>query len=104
MEMRLKFDEAIYGVDKKINIDVTEECDECNGAGGHNPKTCSTCHGSGQVRTTSNTILGQIVTNQTCPDCHGKGKTFEIWNPTEYEQYSIKCREFAVQNAKLIKW
>ena len=34
----------------------------------------------------------------------GKGKTFEIWNPTEYEQYSIKCREFAVQNAKLIKW
>ena len=38
MEMRLKFDEAIYGVDKKINIDVTEECDECNGVGGHNPK------------------------------------------------------------------
>ena len=77
MEMRLKFDEAIYGTEKKINIDVTEECDECNGAGGTGASTCSTCHGSGQVRTTTNSILGQIVTNQTCPDCDGKGKTFK---------------------------
>ena len=59
MEMRLKFDEAI------------------NGAGGTGASTCSTCHGSGQVRTTTNSILGQIVTNQTCPDCDGKGKTFK---------------------------
>ena len=34
----------------------------------------------------------------------GKSKTFEIWNPEEYELYSKKCRDFAVQNAKLIKW
>lgn len=34
----------------------------------------------------------------------GKGKTFEIWNPDEYEVYSKKCREFAIKNAKLIKW
>lgn len=34
----------------------------------------------------------------------GKGKTFEIWNKDEYEKYSIKCREFAINNAKLIKW
>ena len=97
MEMRLKFDEAIYGVDKKINIDVTEVCDECNGAGGHNPKTCSTCHGSGQVRTTSNTILGQIVTNQTCPDCHGKGKTFEkTCTECRGKGYTIKNKTITV--------
>ena len=77
LEMRLKFDEAIYGTEKKINIDVTEECDECNGTGGTGATTCSTCHGSGQVRATTNSILGQIVTNQTCPDCDGKGKTFK---------------------------
>lgn len=77
MEMRLKFDEAIYGTEKKINIDVTEECNECDGEGGKGSKTCSTCHGSGQVRTTTNSILGQIVTNQTCPECNGKGKTFK---------------------------
>ena len=34
----------------------------------------------------------------------GKGKTFEIWNPDKYEEYSKKCRDFAIQNAKLIKW
>lgn len=34
----------------------------------------------------------------------GKGKTFEIWNPKEYEEYSSKCRSFAVKNATLIKW
>ena len=34
----------------------------------------------------------------------GKGKTFEIWNPKTYEEYSAKCRSFAVKNATLIKW
>jgi len=34
----------------------------------------------------------------------GKGRTFEIWNPKEYEEYSAKCRSFAVKNATLIKW
>ncbi len=34
----------------------------------------------------------------------GKGKTFEIWNSDEYEKYSKECREFAINNAKLIKW
>lgn len=33
----------------------------------------------------------------------GKGKIFEIWKPEEYEQYSKKCREFAVKNPNLIK-
>jgi len=40
-------------------------------------------------------------------DCNalfvGKGKIFEIWNPNEYEKYSQKCREFAIQNSNLIK-
>ncbi len=33
----------------------------------------------------------------------GKGKIFEIWKPEEYEEYSKKCREFAVKNTNLIK-
>ena len=33
----------------------------------------------------------------------GKGKTFEIWKPEEYEEYSKKCREFAIKNSNLIK-
>ena len=34
----------------------------------------------------------------------GKGKIFEIWKPEEYEEYSQKCRSFAIENAHLIKW
>ncbi len=34
----------------------------------------------------------------------GKGSTFEIWNPDAFEKYSKECREFAIQNAKMIKW
>ena len=97
MEMRLKFDEAIYGTEKKINIDVTEECNECDGEGGKGSKTCSTCHGSGQVRTTTNSILGQIVTNQTCPECNGKGKTFKTTcSECRGKGYTIKNKTITV--------
>ena len=77
MQMKLKFDEAIYGTEKKINLDVIEDCNECDGQGGFHEKTCSTCNGRGTVQTHTNSILGPIITNTTCPDCHGKGKTFK---------------------------
>ena len=77
MQMKLKFDEAIYGTEKKINLDVIEDCSECDGKGGFHEKTCSTCNGRGSVQTHTNSILGPIITNTTCPDCHGKGKTFK---------------------------
>ena len=34
MRMDLTFEEAIYGCEKKFNLDVVEECDECGGKGG----------------------------------------------------------------------
>ena len=77
MQVKLSFDEAIYGTDKKINLDVVEDCDECSGKGGFHARTCETCDGRGTVQTRTNSILGQIVTNSTCPDCNGKGKTYK---------------------------
>ena len=77
MQMKLKFDEAIYGCEKKINLDVVEDCDECDGKGGFHEKTCPTCGGKGTVQSQTNSILGPIITNTTCPECHGKGVTFK---------------------------
>ncbi|MDO4996529.1 MAG: molecular chaperone DnaJ [Bacilli bacterium] len=77
MRMDLTFDEAIYGCEKKFSIDVIEDCDECDGVGGFDAKTCSTCHGAGTVTTQQQTILGSFMSKTTCPDCHGKGKTFK---------------------------
>ena len=77
MRMELSFKEAIYGCEKKFTIEVVDDCDECNGEGGFDSKTCSTCHGQGTVTTQQNTILGSFMSKTTCPDCHGAGKTFK---------------------------
>ena len=77
MQMQLEFAEAVYGCEKKFTLDVTEECDSCDGEGGHDAKTCSTCHGAGTITSQQQTILGSFLSKTTCPDCHGKGKTFK---------------------------
>jgi MraZ protein len=33
----------------------------------------------------------------------GKGKTFEIWNPKEYEKYYLKAKEMAMLNRDALK-
>ena len=77
MRMSVEFDEAVYGTEKKFNLDVVEECDECNGRGGFDAETCSTCHGSGTITTQQTTILGSFMSKTTCPDCGGLGKTYK---------------------------
>lgn len=77
MRMKLDFDEAIYGCEKKFNLDVVEDCEECDGEGGFHAKECSTCHGSGTVTTHQQTILGSFLSKSPCPDCNGSGKTFK---------------------------
>lgn len=77
MQMKLEFDEAIYGCEKKFTLDVTEDCESCDGEGGHDAKTCSTCHGAGTITQQQQTILGSFLSKSTCPDCHGTGKTYK---------------------------
>lgn len=77
MRMKLDFEEAIFGTDKKFDLDVVEDCEECNGKGGFDEEKCSTCHGSGTITTEQHTILGSFVSKTTCPDCEGTGKTFK---------------------------
>ncbi len=77
MRVHLDFDDAVFGCNKKINVDVVEECDECDGKGGYGEEKCSTCHGSGTITTEQHTILGSFLSKTTCPDCGGAGKTFK---------------------------
>ncbi len=77
VRLELSFMEAVFGTKKDIDLTVNEECPECKGAGGHNPKTCKTCNGRGKVVTQARTIFGVMQTESTCPDCEGVGKTFE---------------------------
>lgn len=77
VRMKLTFEEAVYGTKKDLNLDVIEECDECNGEGGFHETTCEKCHGSGTITSEQRTILGSFLSKTTCPNCGGKGKVFQ---------------------------
>ena len=76
-EVRLTFEEAIYGCEKDLKIDVNEKCPECDGEGGFDKETCSNCHGSGTVTSEQRTLFGTFMTKTTCSSCGGTGKTFK---------------------------
>ena len=75
--MTIDFEEAAFGCKKDINIDVVEDCDECNGDGGFNKTTCSNCHGSGVITSEQRTMFGSFLSKTTCPYCNGTGNSFE---------------------------
>ena len=75
--LTLTFKEAAFGVEKDINISRVEECSECHGTGakpGTAYKTCPKCGGTGTLRYTQNTPLGQMVNTRVCDSCKGTGK------------------------------
>ncbi|URN94339.1 MAG: molecular chaperone DnaJ [Candidatus Pristimantibacillus lignocellulolyticus] len=75
--MTIEFKEAVFGKETEITIPRTENCDTCTGTGakpGTTPKTCSTCHGSGQQEVVQNTPFGRIANRRVCQTCRGTGK------------------------------
>lgn len=78
--LELSFEEAVFGVEKQIKLNLEVACEHCKGSGaepGHDVKTCPTCKGSGQVVTVTRTILGNIQQAQACSECRGTGKVPE---------------------------
>lgn len=73
----IEFEEAAFGCTKEVNIPRMEHCEACSGTGcadGTTPETCSTCRGTGTVRTAHRTALGTIQTQSPCNQCGGTGK------------------------------
>ena len=71
-DLHLEFDEAVFGVDKQVNVRRHETCDACRGTGaapGKAPVSCRSCNGRGQVRYQQ----GFFSIARTCPACHGAG-------------------------------
>jgi len=78
MQVKLTFEEAVFGVEKEIEFQRDETCSRCNGNGaepGTAPVKCTTCNGQGEVRQVRQTFLGQMVQTATCPACNGRGET-----------------------------
>jgi molecular chaperone DnaJ len=86
-EIEVKFEDAVSGIEKQINVKRTEQCRVCRGDGakpGTSRKNCGTCHGTGQVSVTSGFFsiartcaacqgAGSVIT-KPCVTCHGKGR------------------------------
>ena len=71
-DMRLEFEEAVFGIEREINIRRAEACADCSGTGsegGRQPETCQQCGGRGQIRTQQ----GFFSVARTCPVCSGTG-------------------------------
>jgi molecular chaperone DnaJ len=71
-ELTLDLEQAVFGTSTEIDFQTVTECSECGGSGaarGHQPATCDTCSGAGQVRVSQ----GFFAVQQTCPRCKGRG-------------------------------
>lgn len=75
--IQLTFEEAVFGVEEKISLEMDDECSHCHGTTvepGYDMKTCPTCKGAGQQTRIMNTMFGQIQQAVTCETCQGRGK------------------------------
>ncbi|XP_006283648.2 chaperone protein dnaJ A6, chloroplastic [Capsella rubella] len=73
----LNFKEAVFGIEKEIEISRLESCGTCNGSGakaGTKPTKCKTCGGQGQVVASTRTPLGVFQQVMTCSPCNGTGE------------------------------
>jgi molecular chaperone DnaJ len=78
--VEIDLEEAFTGASVTVPLDVALPCERCD-ASGAEPETgmraCSTCGGSGVVRSVTQNIFGQFVQQRSCPECGGAGEILE---------------------------
>ena len=80
LKVRLTLSEIATGVTKKFKVKKDIACHHCNGSGaeaGSGMETCQTCHGSGFITHTTQSIFGMMQTQGVCPTCGGEGKVIK---------------------------
>jgi molecular chaperone DnaJ len=95
--MELDLEEAVAGIEKRIEIPTLAPCEPCKGTGSEDGKleTCATCHGHGQVRMQR----GIFTMQQPCPHCGGRGQT--ISNPCKACHGNGRVEEEKVLSVKI---
>lgn len=78
--VRITFEEAVFGVEKELDLNLKDSCPTCKGSGakpGTSKTTCGKCGGKGQVVFTQQSFFGTVRNVQTCPDCGGSGQVIK---------------------------
>ena len=76
LKVRLTLEEINQGVTKKFKVRKDITCSHCNGSGteaGSDREQCPTCHGTGYISHTTQSIFGMMQTQGVCPTCGGEG-------------------------------
>ncbi len=80
LKVRLTLEEINKGVTKKFKVRKDIACSHCHGSGaeGNSGKEqCPTCHGTGVITHTTQSIFGMMQTQGICPTCHGAGEVIK---------------------------
>lgn len=76
LKVKLSLEEIAHGVTKKFKVRKDLTCSHCQGSGaapGSTSEQCPTCHGSGVITHTTQSIFGMMQTQGVCPTCNGEG-------------------------------
>jgi molecular chaperone DnaJ len=71
-DLKIDFEDSIFGTETEIKIRRFEACDSCKGTGsatGRGPTVCPQCHGRGQIRYQQ----GFFSVARSCSSCAGRG-------------------------------
>jgi len=109
--INITFEESYLGVEKEISIYREEECPTCHGEKakpGTKAEKCTACNGTGTVKQTVSTILGQMQTTKTCPNCGGEGTIIKEKCPDckrkrTYKKISKNKSKNTCRNFRIIK-
>ncbi len=80
LDLKIAFEESIFGIEKEVTIERMNRCQKCNGSGsekGSEEKICPKCHGQGIFKQVTRTPFGSLQMQTTCPNCQGEGKVID---------------------------
>lgn len=86
IEVQIDINDIFYGQTKKVEFEVLDKCDACDGKGAQDPShilKCMTCQGNGMVHQQIGPFFTQTV---TCPSCAGQGTT------VQHNKHCSKCK------------
>jgi molecular chaperone DnaJ len=78
--VNIDFKEAVFGVERNLELDLQTECEHCKGKGvepGYELEKCDDCNGKGQQMRVTQTPFGGIQQAVVCPTCEGRGQVPE---------------------------
>ncbi len=93
IKVKMTLADIASGVDKTLKIPTMVKCPQCNGTGAKDGtafSTCNTCHGTGSIIHTQQTIFGIQQVSSVCPDCQGDGKVITSTCPHCHGEGVIK--------------